>query len=198
MNFTIKYHKPAQACMCLLGKPIQNWSDTAYPYRYCNPQTVCAYKDINYETNQTIHTVLLHGINVLGSNSDFPTKTAESLQANTAIFNGLTAYASSEKMENFSEDAYKVESQVGTATQSFSYGYTNNTYSVSVSNVSGQEDIKVNCIKFTKALHEKNASSNYEADKPICLMFSCYLDEEITIPAGSEKVFVVNFSFINA
>ena len=196
MTFTIKYHKPAQACMCLLGKPIQTWQDGSYAYRNCNPQTVCAYKDVNYETNQTIHTVLLHGCNT-GSTSHTP-KTLESLQANTAIFNALTAYASSEKMESFDENAYKVESQVGTATQSFSYGYTNNTYSVSVSNVSGQEDIKVNCIKFTKALHEKNAVGNTEADKPTCLMYSCYLDEEVTIPAGSEKVFVVNFSFINA
>lgn len=195
MNFTIKYHKPAQACMCLTGKPLQSWAYSGYNYRDSVPQKVCSYKDVDYETNQTIHDGLLHGINTA---SGYSNSTVQSLQANTAIFNGLTAYASSEEITDFDEDAYAVDDIVGTATQSFSYGYTNNTYSVSVSNVSGQEDIKVNCLKFTKQLYEKVNTTDYSAYTPTCLMFSCYLDEEVTIPAGEEKVFVVNFSFINA
>lgn len=197
MNFTIKYHKPAQAVMCLMGKPFSNWN-SSYAFSSASPFKVCSYKATDYETTSEIYDQLLHGSNLYGGDS--ASTAINTTQANTTPFWGLTAYASSEKIANFNEDAYKVESQVGTATQSFSYGYTNNTYSVSVSNVSGQSDIKVNCIKFTKVLYEKPANSTpaYSAVSHTCLMYSCYLDEEVTIPAGSEKVFVVNFSFINA
>ena len=197
MNFTIKYHKAAQACMCLQGKPLQNW-DSSDMYLNAVPQKTCSFKDVDYDTNQTIRDGLLHGFCAYQSKGYNVINSANTIvPANMCLFYGLTAYASSEKLENFSEDAYKVESQVGTATQSFSYGYTNNTYSVSVSNASGQEDIKVNCIKFTKPL-VISKEDNYSAKSCVCLVYSCYLDEEVTIPAGSEKVFVVNFSFINA
>ena len=194
MNFTIKYHKPAQAMMCLQGKPRQDWSNSQSRYGGMSTQKVCSFKDVNYDTNQTLYDTLLHGLN---TNSSYAVYTYEQTRNyNDNLFYNMTAYASSEKQESFNEDAYKVESQVGTATQSFSNGYTNNTYSVSVSNVSGQEDIKVNCIKFVKTLIP-NAVDQTNLRMVNCLVYSCYLDEEVTIPAGSEKVFVVVFNFLN-
>ena len=192
MNFTIKYHKAAQACMCLLGKPMANWANANNKYQGYVTQKVCAYKDINYGTNQTIHDVLLHG----GNTHDYYAKSTfpDILHANCDIYHSLTAYASNESIADFDDDDYAIDS-IGTATQSFSYGYTNCTYTVSVSNVSGQSDITVNSIKFIKTLYE--SGNGYDPVTCTCLMYSCYLDTPVTIPAGEEKVFVVVFNFLN-
>lgn len=194
MNFTIKYHKPAQACMCLMGKPLANWSGGNYKFYNVAKQKVCSFKDVDYATNQTIRDELVHGLNTY-SYSDYPSDTATKVwSANCNIYHGLTAYASNEAIADFDDDDYAVDS-IGTATQGFSVGYTNCTYTVSVSNVSGQSDITVNSIKFTKPLIVGGIDAN--PTYVTCLMYSCYLDAPVVIPAGEEKVFVVVFNFLN-
>ena len=155
-------------------------------------QKVCSFKDINYGTNQTIHDELVHGDNT--SSYYAGTVAREVWEANCNNYHGLTAYASNEAIADFDDDDYAVEN-IGTATQSFSVGYTNCTYTVSVSNVSGQTDITVNSLKFTKPLIIGGVSGN--ATYVTCLMYSCYLDTPVVIPAGEEKVFVVVFNFLN-
>lgn len=192
MNFTIKYHKPAQACMCLMGKPILTWYNGNFPYKDTATQKVCSFKDVNYSTNQTIHDALVHGHS---TTSSYASNTADVVwQANCNNYNGLTAYASNEAIVDFDDDDYAVDS-IGTATQSFSVGTTNCTYIVSVSNVSGQSDITVNSIKFTKPLVIGGGDNG--PTYATCLMYSCYLDAPVVIPAGEEKVFVVVFNFLN-